>query len=174
MSSTVSFCTTAKCELNYPDKFLPTGLRFNGDDLLWIRPTYATWKDMEEMQCTQEEPPSGQNNTKFQNPCSPCGSPPILEHSPKRASPSPSACGTTNTTIYTSSNNQDSGKISSRTRPSSYGGDCHQDQMNTKNRTSHEIRKPQNKTTRTEKREKIKNKEKNQKTIHEKMKKNPK
>ncbi len=48
MSSTVPFCTIAKRKLNNPDKFLPSGIRFDGEDILWIKPAHASWKDMEE------------------------------------------------------------------------------------------------------------------------------
>lgn len=45
MSNTVSFSTV---EFNNPDKFLPSGVCFIDDDLFWIKPAYAAWKDTEE------------------------------------------------------------------------------------------------------------------------------
>jgi hypothetical protein len=45
MSSTLSFCETAAQEVDSPDSFLPTSLRFNGDNLFWTKNAYATWKD---------------------------------------------------------------------------------------------------------------------------------
>ncbi len=48
MSSSTPFCTVAKRETNNPDSFLPSNICFNDDDLFWIKPAYATWREMEE------------------------------------------------------------------------------------------------------------------------------
>jgi hypothetical protein len=45
MSNPRSFCTIAKHELDHPNSFLPSGLRYRGEDLLWTTNAYATWKD---------------------------------------------------------------------------------------------------------------------------------
>jgi hypothetical protein len=46
MSNPRSFCTIAKCELNRPSNFLPSGLQYNeSGELFWTSNAYATWKD---------------------------------------------------------------------------------------------------------------------------------
>jgi hypothetical protein len=68
---------------------------------------------------------SGSNSNNLQNPCSHRGNPPTSEHSREKKSLSPNACGITNTTMSTSTNNPDSGKDSSMTPHSRHGGDYH-------------------------------------------------
>jgi hypothetical protein len=74
---------------------------------------------------TQDVLPSGSSSSNLQNPCSHRGNPPTSEHSRGKKSPSPNACGTTNTTTSTSTNSPDSGKDSSITPHSKHGGDYH-------------------------------------------------
>ena len=45
MSTPHSYCTIAKRELDEPESFLPTGLRYRDEELLWTTNAYATWRD---------------------------------------------------------------------------------------------------------------------------------
>ena len=44
MASPHSFTTIAERELEAPDTFLPTSLRYEGDEVLWTKPGYATYR----------------------------------------------------------------------------------------------------------------------------------
>mmetsp|Transcript_7900 Transcript_7900/g.11465 ORF Transcript_7900/g.11465 Transcript_7900/m.11465 type:complete len:238 (-) Transcript_7900:191-904(-) len=44
MASPHSFTTIAERELNDPDAFLPTSMRYEGQDIIWTKPGYATYR----------------------------------------------------------------------------------------------------------------------------------
>ena len=44
MASPYNFTTIAERELDDPDIFLPTSMQFEGDEIIWTKPGYATYR----------------------------------------------------------------------------------------------------------------------------------